>query len=86
MIRPNRRNVIAAAVSACTAGFALDRIRGSADRRGLHDKGGPPSPVAIVKAPDYSGELAQRIIEGIRAVRPRRQRQASVAQAESGGV
>ena len=65
MIRPNRRNVIAAAVSACTAGFALDRIRGSADRRGLQDKGGPRSPVAIVKSPGYSGELAQRIIEGI---------------------
>jgi hypothetical protein len=76
MIRPNRRNVIAAAVSACTAGFALDRIRGSADRRGLQDKGGPRSPVAIVKSPGYSGELAQRIIAGIgqcgRAVKGKR--------------
>lgn len=65
MIRPNRRKVIAAAVSACTAGFALDRIRSTPDKRGLADKGGAPSPVAIVKSPDYSRELAQRIIEGI---------------------
>ena len=67
MIRLDRRKVVATAVSACTAGFAFDRIRANSDRRGLNDKGGSRSPVAIIKAPDYTVELKQRILEGIAA-------------------
>ena len=67
MIRPNRRNLLAAAGSACTAVFALDRMRVAADGRSLVDKAGRRSPVLIVKAQNYSIELAQRIVEGIRA-------------------
>ncbi len=67
MNRPNRRNVVLAGVaSACTAGFAFDRMRESGVKRNLSDRGGPKSPVAIVKSSKYSAELAQRIIEGVR--------------------
>jgi uncharacterized protein (DUF362 family) len=67
IISSKRRKFLAATASACTVAFALDKMRGAPDRRGLTDKGGPRSAVAIVKAPDYSVDLTTRILEGIRA-------------------
>jgi uncharacterized protein (DUF362 family) len=68
--RPNRRNLVLAGVgSACTAGFALDRMRGPGDRRTLSDRGGNSSPVVVVRCGSYSAELARRIVEGINECR-----------------
>lgn len=62
----SRRHLIAATASVCTAGFAVDRYRSASNPRGLFDRGGPRSPVAIVRAADYTKELAKSIVEGIR--------------------
>ena len=67
MKKLTRGQMFAAAASACTAGFAFGRIKIARERDGLLDKGGARSPVAIVKAASYSGELTRRIVEGIQA-------------------
>ena len=62
----SRRHLIAATASVCTAGFAVDRYRSGSGPKGLFDRGGPRSPVAILRAADYSKELARTITEGVR--------------------
>jgi uncharacterized protein (DUF362 family) len=65
-----RREWLTIAASAGVAGWAGFRFPtdGSEDENALRDAAaGSKSPVAIVKAASYSGELATRILEGVRA-------------------
>ena len=61
-----RREWATIAGSACVAGWSGFKI--PVQKYVLQDKGSnAKSPVAIVKAPSYSTELAARILEGVRA-------------------
>ena len=67
MNNPNRRNLLVAAGAACTAGLAAVRIGKSTSRNELVDQRGAKSPVAVMKAGNYTVDLAQLIREGIAA-------------------
>ncbi len=65
-MRTSRRHLIAATASACTAGFAVDRYRSASHSNEFLDRGGPRSAVAVLRAADYSKELARTIAEGMK--------------------
>jgi len=67
MAKPNRRNMLLAAASACTAGVAVNGLTGGAQSGSLADRRTAKSPVFVTKAADYSVELAQKIAEGVKA-------------------
>jgi uncharacterized protein (DUF362 family) len=60
-LKTTRREFISVAAAAAVSGFAGWQ---GAERKPARVPG--PSPVAVVKAPTYSGDLAQRMLEGIR--------------------
>ncbi len=67
MNKPNRRNILVAGGAVCTAGFAAATMAKSARSPELVDQRGAKSTVTVVKASNYSVDLARLIREGIAA-------------------